>query len=172
MIIAMGLCVCSLMRVSAQDPAAQPDADTLSLGDSLSTSAVIASLARPTMQQGYVQIFQDSRIGRLLEAYRADHDPAAIPGFRIRIFSAAGNTARQQAQAAMQAFASAYPGVVPYLSYDEPYFKIYVGDFRTKSEALRFQKRIAGKYPNAFISADYIRVVPPEKGTVTPVLSE
>ncbi|MBQ7213717.1 MAG: hypothetical protein IJS25_04215 [Bacteroidales bacterium] len=126
--------------------------------DSLSTPELFRTFAEHASGGGAVTVVQDSKVERLLDAYRQRYDEATIPGYRIRIFSAAGNTARRQALDAMKAFSESYPDIVPYLSYDEPYFKIYVGDFRIKSDALRFQKQIAPDYPHAFISADNIRV--------------
>lgn len=156
------------LSTGAQTPFFTFNSPVTTSKDSLSTEALFQSLSLPNENGGWVSIKQDPKIPVLLDTYRKAYDKSTIPGFRIRIFSASGNTARQQAAKAMQVFSGKYPEVTPYLSYDEPYFKIYVGDFRTKTDALRFHKRIANEYPNAFISADYITVHIPILPTETP----
>ena len=151
--------LCSLAVLTAQ--AAAPlyyYSPVPAAADSLSTPEIFRTFAVHNSGGGAVTVVQDSKVERLLDAYRQRYDEATIPGYRVRIFSATGNAARRQALDAMKAFSESYPDIVPYLSYDEPYFKIYVGDFRIRSDALRFQRQIAPDYPHAFISADNIRV--------------
>ena len=42
--------------------------------------------------------------------------------------------------------------------YQQPFFKIRVGDFRTKLEAYKFQKEIMAQFPNSFIVKDEIEI--------------
>jgi hypothetical protein len=78
-------------------------------------------------------------------------NPGAI-GYQIRIFSGSGQTAKDQAEKARSIFLSKYEGVRDTLVYDTPDYKIYVGDCRTKSEALKLLNRVKGDFPNAFIA--------------------
>lgn len=150
-----------LATLAAQEPLAEAQLPAAPVeADVTSSEELFRELAGRSAQWGSVQVVQDERIGQMLERYRGQNDTPLIPGFRIRIFSAAGNNARRQALEEMQHFSETYPGTVPYLSYDEPYFKIYVGDFRIKTDALRFLRQIEADYPHAFISADNIRVRP------------
>jgi hypothetical protein len=41
--------------------------------------------------------------------------------------------------------------------FQTPNFKVRIGDFRNKSEALKTKAYIASKYPNAFIVKDNIQ---------------
>jgi hypothetical protein len=43
-----------------------------------------------------------------------------------------------------------------YLIFQEPYYKIRIGDFRTKVEAVKVLKEITAEYPNAFVVEDDI----------------
>ena len=45
-----------------------------------------------------------------------------------------------------------------YLDYQQPYFKIRVGDFRTKLEAYKFLQEIFSDFPGAFIVSDDIEL--------------
>jgi len=79
-----------------------------------------------------------------------------IPGYRIRIFSESGLGAKEQQQQMRARFLSDFPGIDAYYKYDEPYFKVYVGDCRTKSEVLKLYDEIKKKFPNPIIVPDYI----------------
>jgi len=71
-----------------------------------------------------------------------------IPGYRIRIYSESGLGAREEQQRMRARFLSEYPGIDAYNKYDEPFFKVYVGDCRTESEALILEDRIKKDFPN------------------------
>ena len=51
-------------------------------------------------------------------------------------------------------FAKLYPDIPTYLTYDPPYYRICVGNFRTKNEALKL---------NNFIRNNYIEAYPVQK---------
>ena len=48
-------------------------------------------------------------------------------------------------------FRSAYPGHGVYRSFSTPNYKVTVGDFRSKSEALELLERIRFDFPKAFV---------------------
>ncbi len=77
-------------------------------------------------------------------------------GYRLQIYFGSGLNARSQATKARKDFLSAHPDIKAYLIYKSPDFKVVVGDFRTKSEALKLQKSLIYQFPNAFIVADEI----------------
>ena len=79
-----------------------------------------------------------------------------IPGYRIRIFSESGLGAKEQQQQMRARFLSDFPDTDAYYKYDEPYFKVYVGDCRTKSEVLKLYDEIKDKFPNPIIVPVYI----------------
>lgn len=81
-----------------------------------------------------------------------------VPGYRIRIFSQSGLGAKEQQQRVRARFLSLFPDVDAYYRYDEPYFKVYVGDCRTRSEALRLYDRIRKEFPNPILIPDNITI--------------
>ena len=81
-----------------------------------------------------------------------------VPGYRIRIFSESGVGAKEQQQRVRASFLSEFPEIDAYYSYDEPYFKVYVGDCRTRSEALKLYDLIKKEFPNPIIREDYINI--------------
>lgn len=81
---------------------------------------------------------------------------SGIPGYRIRIYSGSGIGAKKEQQQVRARFLSLYPDLDAYNRYDEPFFKVYVGDCRTRSEALKLNDRIQRDFPNPFIVPDII----------------
>ena len=49
-----------------------------------------------------------------------------------------------------------YPDVAVYRTYTNPYFKVTVGDCRTKSEAMKLLSRIKGNFSSAFVVKENI----------------
>jgi len=77
-----------------------------------------------------------------------------ISGYRIRIFSDNGRGAKDSQKRVRARFISLFPDIDAYSPYEGSYFKIYVGDFRTKSDALLLLERIRKNFPDAFIVED------------------
>ncbi|HBX50247.1 MAG: hypothetical protein A2275_13450 [Bacteroidetes bacterium RIFOXYA12_FULL_35_11] len=113
---------------------------------------ILARLQIKEAGKGNIKIRQDSSIIRLLNKYMDYCDNAkGDPGYRIRIFSNSGNNAREQANSCKSKFETAHPDHSAYLQYKSPDFEVVIGDFRTKSEALKLLKTIQSEYPSAFI---------------------
>lgn len=72
-------------------------------------------------------------------------------GYRIRIFSGSGHSAKKNAAEIRAKFISKYPDIGAYLQYNTPDYKVYVGDCRTKSEVLKLYKQIKKDFPYSFI---------------------
>ncbi len=72
-------------------------------------------------------------------------------GFRLRIFFDNSQNARNVSEQIVFNFSKQYPDIPVYRVYVNPYFKVTVGDFRTKSDAMRFLNQIKAEYPSAFI---------------------
>jgi hypothetical protein len=83
---------------------------------------------------------------------------SGVPGYRIRIFSESGIGAKEEQRRVRARFLSIYPDTDAYYKYDEPYFKVYVGDCRTRSEALKLYDLIKKEFPNPILVEDYIHI--------------
>jgi len=81
---------------------------------------------------------------------------SGVPGYRIRIYSESGVGAKEEQQRVRAKFLSHYPTIDAYYRYDEPYFKVYVGDCRTRSEAQKLYDDVRKNFPNPIIVEDYI----------------
>lgn len=104
---------------------------------------------------GNVELIRDPRIDALLEKHIAiNKKQKGIPGYRVQIFF---GSKRKDALNLKADFLKKYPDIDAYTEYDEPYFKVRVGDFRTQLKAQKFHKELSGDFPNAFIVNDLIK---------------
>ena len=80
-----------------------------------------------------------------------------MEGYRIQIYSSSNRNAREESGKARAEFMSKFPDIVSYPLFAEPgYYKIRVGDFRTKTEATRLFLMISKVFPDAYIVPDII----------------
>ena len=113
-------------------------------------------LQSPADNGSHIILRQSTAIKELLNNYVARNHYKKMQGFRVRIFFDNSQNARQRALEAEANFKTQYPDIPTYYTYQNLYFKVAVGDFRTKSEAMRFLQTVSGQYPGAFIIKDFI----------------
>ncbi len=107
--------------------------------------------------EGKVEVVQDERITQLAEQYRRmSLNNPQVDGYRVQIFFESGSNSKIAATNVQTGFETTYPEFNSYLSYNEPYYRVRVGDFRTLIEAVGFQKKIASDFPNSFPVKDKI----------------
>ena len=79
-----------------------------------------------------------------------------LSGYRVRIFFDNKQSARNESEQTLMRFRAMYPDVAVYRTYTNPYFKVTVGDCRTKSEAMKLLSRIKGNFSSAFVVKENI----------------
>jgi hypothetical protein len=79
----------------------------------------------------------------------------SMPGFRIQLYF--GNE-RMKAQEIKSSFLQKHPKASAYMLYHQPNFKVRVGDFRTRLEAVRFLKMIGDEFKTSFIVPDDVKL--------------
>ncbi|MDP2335901.1 MAG: SPOR domain-containing protein [Bacteroidota bacterium] len=127
--------------------------DTLGLN-----SGIFSQTAKMENLLGKLQIRQDPRITDLLIRHsQINQRRRGTDGYRLEIFFSSENKAREQAMRIRNEFNLIFPDIPSYLLFQTPNFKVRIGDFRNKSEALKTKNYIASKYPDAFIVNDMIR---------------
>ena len=75
-------------------------------------------------------------------------------GYRIQIFS--GNS-KEEANRVKADFYSKYPSMRCYLTYQQPYYKLRVGDYEDQESAKPDAKKLARIYPSSFLVPDEVR---------------
>lgn len=79
-----------------------------------------------------------------------------INGFRIQIAAYSGVNSRSQAEYARNSFNNLFPYTRSYLIYNEPYFKVRVGNYYSRLQAYKDLITIQQTYPSAYIVQDKI----------------
>jgi hypothetical protein len=69
-------------------------------------------------------------------------------GYRIKIHFGPD---REAAEAVRAKFVAKFPDVVVHKDYEQPYFVVLVGDFKTKLQAFETWKKLQVEFPSAFI---------------------
>lgn len=90
-----------------------------------------------------------------------------IPGYRVQIASFSGTNSKTSAFTLRDRFMTDYPDVQAYVAFDEPNFKVKVGDFRTRLEAYAFLQQIIEVY-KGYIIKDNIYPEPPTQVEYAP----
>lgn len=98
-----------------------------------------------------VRVRQTSEIRTSMEAHFAGNASRHIGGYRIRIFFDNRQSSREDSEKVADAFRQKFHDIPVYRSYVNPYFKVTVGDFRSRSEAMQLLETIRRDFPAAFI---------------------
>jgi hypothetical protein len=102
----------------------------------------------------------DTLIGRYILKYKNLEDKngyAGMEGFRIQIYSSSNRNAREESGKAKAEFMNMFPDIASYQLFAEPgYYKIRVGNYRTKTEAIKQYLMISKAFPDAYIVPDII----------------
>ena len=103
-------------------------------------------------KRGTFQIVGDRKVSHLVDTHIEFNERVkTIPGFRIQIASVSGNNSKSKAFTIKEQFMSEYPEIKAYLIFDEPNFKVKVGDFVSKLDAFVFLQKIKSQYPCSII---------------------
>ena len=112
--------------------------------------------------RGSLRVNQDSRVDRLIRRQKDVYAVSnTLSGFRIQIFMEIGNDAVAHAESMKYSFTKSFPEIPVYLSYEQPYYRLRVGDFRNRVEAEKYLRLIKPKFGLAFVTAEEIN--PPKK---------
>jgi len=122
-------------------------------------------------QKGHVEVVADPLIS-LMQRARKGTDISAVSGgkptvdkknatrttamgFRVQIYSGAN---RSEAYAEQARFKSLYKDIDTYITYEEPNYRVKVGDFRSRSDAQELMQGLRKQFNNVFIFTEEIYV--------------
>ncbi len=102
-------------------------------------------------------IIQDIRLNELVLKHILINESTKnkIKGYRVQIHFGPD---KSKALEIKTKFSAKYSNIPSYLDYQQPYFKIRIGDFRTKLEAYKVLQEISSEFPGAFIVNDNIEL--------------
>ena len=117
---------------------------------------VLGDKNTPATREGKVVIDQTPEVAKAMSSHIARNASRSKTGYRIRIFFDNKQDARVKSEKVAASFKAQHPGIAVYRAYENPYFKVTVGDFRSKEDARKFLNSIKGSYPSGFIVRERI----------------
>ncbi len=109
------------------------------------------------LAQGTVRYDIEPAIVKIQEDYTNNwRKVGEINGYRIQIAAYSGVNSKSQAEYAKNTFNNLFPYTKSYLIYNEPYFKVRVGNYYSRLQAYKDLENIRLTYPSAYIVPDKI----------------
>ena len=125
---------------------------------------VFSETASAQSDSGNVMVYKDPRLGLLVRKQAQINEETTrnsrrtMSGFRIQIVN---STDRNIAIDAKTKVYQLYPELKAYLLFQSPYYRIKVGNFKTRSEAETYMKSLQRNFSGSiFILKDIIEVKP------------
>ena len=138
------------------NPADSVRAGRAPLADSSLVGTTIFQLLEQQKENGRVQLNQPLEMESAYARYVKANGEKKLNGYRIRLFFDNKQSARVASDTLEQGFQLRFPNIPTYRSYTNPFFKVVVGDYRTKSDAIRVLNRILPFYPQAIVVRETI----------------
>jgi hypothetical protein len=94
---------------------------------------------------------------KLLSSYRQwQKQHQQIAGYRIQLSSSEDRATAYDKKARLY---QQFPGLKSYVTYEQPYFRLRLGDFTDRLTATFYLMKIITLYPEAFIVRDFIKPI-------------
>ena len=119
---------------------------------------ILSLISQNGSSSGTAFVNQSIEIRNALSRHIVANSSAKLQGYRVRIFFDSDRTARAKSASIAAGFREKYPEIPVYVSHVSPYFKVAVGDFRTRADAQRFASKLTatGAYPYVFVVKEQI----------------
>lgn len=136
-IIAFGLCFQSMGQESAEK------------------GHLMHDLQQAKPGEGTITIRQDAGVDEMMRDHRAANQRmAVIEGYRIQLYSGSGVNSKREAMAVKIKFLGLFPDEPVDLFYNAPFWRVRVGSYRFKNEALPLLTRVKRHFPNSYMVKD------------------
>ena len=144
--------------IAGQGAAAQePATDTTSVGASQPLdSLLVGASIFDRLAEYNTEVNQIPQIREAFSKYIEQNSGKKRHGYRIRIFISNAQNARAQSLEVENSFKKLFPAIPTYRTPSNPYFKVTVGNYRTRSDAARALTIIKEEYPAAFMVKETI----------------
>ena len=112
--------------------------------------------AQTGQKPGTIKVQADPKLESLIERQvRANEIKQTMPGYRVQLY---GGLVRNTANETRNEFAKTRPEIPSYLIYQQPNFKVRVGDFKSRLEALKLHEEIKAYFPSSFVVKDDVKL--------------
>ena len=103
-----------------------------------------------------ITINQDPKVASLMNQYKDYNQRKEFTdGYRIQLMY---TDVRDEVYKSKSKTYGEFPDLPSYVEYEQPYYKLRIGDFSTRLEATYYLQKVISVYSGAFIVKDKIRV--------------
>lgn len=107
-----------------------------------------------TPERARVRVVERGDAAQAVRAATPTNTAARLRGYRVCIFFDNGQDARAGAMEAKKLFEEQFPEIKLYMVYENPYFRVTVGNCLTIEEAVILKGKLAAHFPKAFPKAE------------------
>lgn len=142
-ILLLFLCLCGSIMVNAQ-----------------SDASLAGKLQEHVEGKGTITIYDEDGIEELVDIQvEVNERVGGVEGWRIQLFSGSGPEGKRKALNAKGKFLNNFPGHDADLSFTSPWWRVRVGNYRHKHEALQLLNDLRKIFPNCYIVKDgYVKM--------------
>ncbi len=117
---------------------------------------IFSHITSSSSGKGVVRIQQPPDMNQLVADHIAMNKRAnGIEGFRVQLYSGSGGKARQEAFEVKSKVLSQLPSEQIYVDFNAPFWRVRVGSFRHKHEALPLLHQLKDSFPNCYVVKDF-----------------
>lgn len=111
-----------------------------------------------TLYHSRVRVIEHGSAEQTIRYLQSRHANEKVRGYRVRIFSDNSQRARTDAAGTVTRFRELFPGIPVYMAYENPYWKVTVGNCATSEEAIILMGRVKGSFDRAFLMQEQIPI--------------
>lgn len=153
-ILAIASCLPASFSVSAQEA---PADSVVSIIDAINSSGNITVSQPESLTKLLIRHVSPEELREDSDSNAATQPSSSRAGYRVQVFDDNNpRTARSQAKASQGRVASAFPQYRTYMTFNSPYWRVKVGDFRTRGEAEAAMAEIREAFPSL---SSHLRIV-------------
>lgn len=105
--------------------------------------------------EGRIIIHEEAGISFLLSTLiEMNERHKYVDGYRIQLYSGSGQTAKHKAMEVKGDLLKLFPDEPVYISFNAPFWRVRVGNYRNKNEALGLLNKLKREFPNGYIVKD------------------
>lgn len=120
-----------------------------------SNNELITKLQERVEGEGVISIYDEDGIEELVSIQtEVNKRRNGVDGWRIQLFSGSGPTGKSNALKVKSKFLNSFPDNDVDLSFTSPWWRVRVGNYRQKHEALPLLNELRELFPNCYIVKD------------------
>ncbi len=101
-----------------------------------------------------VEFMSSSLDSLIIHCQRSNYNQTQLDGFRVQIYSGSGIKSKEEAAQAQARFIMSFPEQKAYIIYNAPFWRVRVGDFRSRSEAMTLLQKVKHTFSGSYIVRD------------------